>query len=258
LLALADPTPPPSDGPSPDDAELSIGRLRHRFADPSLLELALRHRSWCAENGSVDSNERLEFLGDSVLGLVVTDHLYRSQPDLPEGVLAQRRSELVNARTLAEVAREIDLGPHVRLGRGEALAGGADKTSILSDALEAVLGAIYLDAGLEVAARVILELLADEIAEVAAGRKGDHKSRLQEVVAQWDELPAYRVRGEGPDHQRWFVASVLVGGRELGSGEGATKKQAEQAAAAAALGSIADGAGPTSPATGATNGATDG
>src|SRR5262249_26835703 len=150
------------------------------------------------------------------------------------------------------------LGPHVLLGRGEALAGGADKTSILSDAFEAVLGAIYLDAGIEVASRVILELLADEIAEVTAGRKGDHKSRLQETVAQWDEVPHYRVSGEGPDHQRWFVATVTVGGRPLGRGEGATKKQAEQSAASAALEAIASGAGPTSPTTGATNGATDG
>ncbi len=214
-------------------------RLGHVFVDRSLFELALRHRSWCAENGGVASNERLEFLGDSVLGLVVTDHLYRTEPDLSEGTLAQRRAELVNARTLADVAREVDLGPSVLLGRGEALAGGADKTSILSDAFEAVLGAIYLDAGLAVAERAILELLSDHLAEVSAGRKGDHKSTLQEEVARrWDAVPNYVVAGDGPDHQRWFVAEVSVGDRGLGRGEGATKKQAEQAAAEAALDQI--------------------
>jgi ribonuclease III len=240
------------------DLEALTHRLKHRFAHPELLDLALRHRSWCAENGGLESNERLEFLGDSVLGVVVTDHLYRTEPDLAEGTLAQRRSELVNARTLADVAREIDLGPHLRLGRGEALAGGADKTSILSDAIEAVFGALYLDSGVEVAKRIILRLLEDHLAEVSAGRKGDHKSRLQEVVARWDQVPVYRVSGEGPDHQRWFEATVIVGGRTLGTGEGATKKQAEQSAAAAALGAIAEGAGVDPPDEGVTNGAADG
>jgi ribonuclease-3 len=240
------------------DLDALTHRLGHPFVHPELLDLALRHRSWCAENGGLESNERLEFLGDSVLGLVVTDHLYRTEPDLSEGTLAQRRSELVNARTLADVAREIDLGPHLRLGRGEALARGADKTSILSDALEAVFGALYLDAGLVVAERIILELLEDHLAEVSAGRKGDHKSLLQELVAQRDQVPVYQVSGEGPDHQRWFRATVRVGGDALGTGEGATKKQAEQAAAATALAALAEGPGVDPPDQGVTNGATDG
>ena len=217
-------------------------RLGHRFSDGELLELALRHRSWCAENGGVPSNERLEFLGDSVLGIVVTEHLYRTEPDLQEGILAQRRAELVNARTLADVARELDLGDQLALGRGEGLAGGAQKTSILSDALEAVFGAVFLDAGLDRAGEVILDLLADHLAEVSAGREGDHKSRLQELIARrFERVPHYVVTGEGPDHQRWFAAIVSVGGETWGRGEGRTKKQAEQAAAAAALEAIVGG-----------------
>jgi len=258
-------SPALADQLAPSELEALGLRFGHVFVDPALLELALRHRSWCAENGAVSSNERLEFLGDSVLGLVVTDHLYRTEPDLSEGTLAQRRAELVNARTLADVAREVDLGPAVRLGRGEALAGGADKTSILSDAFEAVLGAIYLDVGLAGAERVILDLLSDHLAEVSAGRKGDHKSTLQEEVARrWDAVPTYDVAGDGPDHQRWFVAEVSVSGRGLGRGEGATKKQAEQAAAAAALDQIErdhrDGAPADAAATSQdrTNGAHDG
>jgi ribonuclease-3 len=234
-LALAE----PSVGPT--DSSLSLAEtLGHEFADPALLELALRHRSWCAENGAVESNERLEFLGDSVLGVVVTEFLYLEEPDLAEGALAQQRSELVNARTLATVARELQIGPHILLGKGEASAGGDDKTSILSDALEAIFGAVFLDGGIDPATDVVLNALDRHLSEVLAGRGGDHKSRLQELAARAELLPRYEVSGEGPDHRRHFTANVSVGDLAQGAGEGRTKKQAEQAAAGAALAHMPD------------------
>ena len=217
-------------------------RLGHPFDDPSLLELSVRHRSWCAEHGNLDSNERLEFLGDAVLGLVVTDELYETGPDLPEGVLAQRRSELVNARVLTELARRIDLGAVLLLGRGEEATGGRDKPSILADTMEAVLGAIYLDGGVEPARRAILALLADHLRVVAEGPGTDFKSRLQEVVARrFDDLPDYVIQETGPDHDKWFEASVHVGDERLGQGAGRSKKAAEQAAAAQAWTALGEG-----------------
>ena len=208
-------------------------RLGHRFAELDLLDLALRHRSWCAEHGGVESNERLEFLGDAVLGLVITDHLYATGPGLAEGVLARRRSELVNARVLAELADDLDLGVHVLLGRGEESTGGRQKPSILADAMEAVFGAIYLDGGLSAAEPVVLRLLAPLVAAVSSGGPGsDFKSRLQEVVAQrHDDVPIYDLAEDGPDHDKWFEATVSVGGAVVGRGGGRSKKQAEQAAA---------------------------
>ena len=229
--ALADvASPDAGDAPLVDLAR----RVGHDFADLGLLELALRHRSWCAENGNLESNERLEFLGDSVLGLVITDHLYESGPDLPEGVMARRRAELVNARVLAEVARDVFLGPAVLLGRGEEATGGRAKPSILADTMEAVIGAVYLDGGLDSAQLVVMELFTAQLREVASGGPGtDFKSRLQEIVARrFDETPTYRVEETGPDHAKWFEATVTVGTDVLGSGGGRSKKQAEQAAAA--------------------------
>jgi ribonuclease III len=216
-------------------------RLGYRFTDPSLLELALRHRSWCAEHDSVPSNERLEFLGDAVLGLVVTDHLYRSSPDT-EGVLARRRSELVSASALAALARAIGLGPAIRLGKGEAGTGGRDKTSILADAMEAVLGAVYLDGGFSAAARVVLSLSHDRITGVVdGGLTSDHKSRLQELAAQvFGDLPRYELTESGPEHAKEFRAAVVLGGRTWGHGAGRTKKEAEQAAAREACERVAD------------------
>lgn len=212
------------------------GSIGHRFDDASLLELALRHRSWCAEHGNVASNQRLEFLGDAALGIVITEALYRADPEAPEGVLARRRAELVNDRVLAEVARRIDLGRALSLGRGEEATGGREKPSILADSLEAVIGAVYLDAGIEATRSVVLGLLGPRVDEVTEGGGGaDFKSRLQEALARdQDGAPVYQLDERGPDHEKWFDATVTVRGRILGSGTGRTKKEAEQAAAAEA------------------------
>jgi ribonuclease III len=198
-----------------------------------LLVRAVSHRSWCAENAGQASNETLEFLGDAVLGLVVTDHIFRSYPDLSEGELAKVRASVVNSAALAEVACTIALGEAVMLGKGEDASGGRTKPSILADALEAVIGAVYIDTGWKAAADLVLDLLGDRIAEAASGPGGqDYKTRLQELAAQrFDELPSYRVVDEGPDHAKMFRAKVSLGGVVRGRGEGRSKKQAEQAAA---------------------------
>jgi ribonuclease-3 len=204
-----------------------------RFRDVALLERALAHRSYCAEHAEVASNERLEFLGDAVLGLVVTDYMYREYPEMPEGELAKLRASVVNAEVLAEVAAEVDLGAALLLGKGEDASGGRAKSSILADALEAVIAATYLDGGWETARRLVLRLLEARIIEGAAGPGGrDYKTRLQELAArQFDQLPRYQVRYEGPDHSRRFFATVLLRGEPWGNGEGRSKKQAEQGAA---------------------------
>lgn len=208
-------------------------RIGYRFEDPELLELALRHRSWCAENGGVESNERLEFLGDAVLGIVVTDHLYRGSPRSSEGVLARRRSELVSATALAGVARSVGLGDVLLLGKGEESTGGRTKTSILADAMEGVIGAVYLDGGIEAASTMLLGLLDERIDGVVSGDvASDHKSRLQEIAARrFGELPRYEITEDGPEHEKVFDAVVLLVGEPWGSGRGRTKKEAEQAAA---------------------------
>lgn len=218
-------------------------RVGHDFADPSLLELAVTHRSWSAEHAGAAPNERLEFLGDAVLGLVITDHLYRTYPDLPEGELAKARAWLVSAPTLAEVAAELGLGDAVRLGKGEHRSGGSAKPSILADGFEAVIGALYLDGGYELASRFVLRSLADHIEDAARGPGGhDFKTQLQELAArQGDILPVYELRDEGPDHDKRFFAQVLVGGVARGRGEGRSKKQAEQAAAKAAWETLGGG-----------------
>ena len=168
-----------------------------------------------------------------MLGLVVTNYLYRTYPDLPEGHLAQVRAAVVNAGVLAEAAGELRLGEAVRLGKGEDSSGGREKPSILSDALEAVIGAVYLDGGWEDASALVMELLGDRMTEAAAGPGGhDFKTRLQELAARtYDELPSYDVASEGPDHAKRFTAKVSIGGEGFGVGEGRSKKQAEQAAA---------------------------
>jgi ribonuclease-3 len=203
------------------------------FADESLLELALTHRSYCAEHGLDDSNERLEFLGDSVLGFVVTSFAYHEYPSLPEGELAKLRAVVVSSETLARLARDLELGAALRLGKGEDASGGRAKPSILADAMEAVIAAVYLDGGLEAARAVVLGAFEATIREQAAGPGGgDYKTRLQELAAQLvDQLPRYHVRHEGPDHSKQFFASVLLRGRTYGTGEGRSKKAAEQDAA---------------------------
>lgn len=171
-----------------------------------------------------------------MLGLVVTDHLYRTYPDLPEGELAKVRASLVNSEALAEVAATLDLGDALLLGKGEAASGGREKPSILADAMEAVIGAVYIDGGWDAAVELIMRLLAERIEEAAAGPGGqDYKTRLQELAARrFDQLPRYDVVDEGPDHAKRFYATVFLDGDERGRGEGRSKKQAEQAAAKAA------------------------
>jgi ribonuclease III len=201
-----------------------------------ILERALTHRSYAYENGGLPTNERLEFLGDSVLGLVVTDTLYRGYPNLPEGQLAKLRAAVVNMTALAEVARGLNLGAYVRLGRGEEGTGGRDKPSILADTLEAVIGAVFIDRGLDAASRLVHNLF-DPVIERSArlGAGLDWKTSLQELTAaELLGVPEYTVTESGPDHQKSFRATVKVGGKILGSGEGRSKKAAEQQAAEAA------------------------
>lgn len=208
--------------------------------DPDLLVLALTHRSFAYENGGLPSNERLEFLGDSVLGIVVTDRLYRDYPDLPEGELAKIRAATVSQRALAVVARDIGLGSYILLGRGETSTGGGDKDSILCDTLEAVFGAVYMAHGIEVASEVILKLVGPSVTAAAgAGVALDWKTSLQEACAAAGlGSPVYEVDGEGPDHARTFTARVVVDGVVRGIGTGTAKKHAEQDAAEAAFASI--------------------
>ena len=201
------------------------------------LERALTHRSYAYENGGLPTNERLEFLGDSVLSLVVTDTLYKGHPTLPEGQLAKLRAAVVQMSTLAEVAaRELDLGSFVRLGRGEEGTGGRHKPSILADTLEAVIGATYIDCGLEEASGLVHRLFDPVIQRSALLGAGlDWKTSLQELTADRGlGVPEYHVRDSGPDHQKMFRAVVRVGARDLGEGEGRSKKAAEQLAAEAA------------------------
>ena len=203
---------------------------------PTSLERALTHRSYAYENDNPPTNERLEFLGDSVLGLVVTDTLFRRYPNLPEGQLAKLRAAVVQMRALAEVARELSLGSYVRLGRGEEVTGGRKKPSILADTLEAIIGAVYIDCGLAEASALVHRLFDPVIAKSAELGAGlDWKTSLQELsAAQMLGVPDYQVEESGPDHQKSFRAVVKVGGRGLGSGVGRTKKAAEQQAAEAA------------------------
>ena len=208
-------------------------RLGYRFDEPGQLELAVTHRSWCAEHDGGPSNERLEFLGDAVLGLVVADFLYQRFPDLPEGQMAKTRAAVVNAATLTDLAVDIELGGHLRLGKGEEISGGRTKASIVSDALEAIIGAVYVDGGLESAREFVLAQLGDRIDE-AASQPGarDYKTLLQESAVR-DGLasPEYDVMQTGPQHNRLFRAAVRIGGDVCGTGEGTTIKQAQRRAA---------------------------
>jgi ribonuclease III len=208
-------------------------RLGWEVDDGELLTRSMSHRSWCAETPGALSNERLEFLGDAVLGLIVTDHLFRTYPTLPEGELAKVRASVVNSAALAEVAAAFEIGDALLLGKGEGQSGGREKPSILADAMEAVIGAVYMDRGWRVAADLVMRLLGDRIEEAAAGPGGqDYKTRLQELCARkFDELPEYQVADEGPDHAKRFEAAVRVHGAINGRGQGRSKKQAEQAAA---------------------------
>ena len=215
-------------------------RLGYQFARPALLRRALSHRSWVAESGEEHSNERLEFLGDAVLGWVIADLAYRRYADLAEGALTDLRKSVVNARALSELSERLGLGEHLLLGRGEDAAGGRTKVSILSDAMEAVLGAVYLDGGSDAAfgmvERLFVPMLDDAVETLGTL---DYKSALQERLAQTGRVgPVYRVSSTGPDHDKRFFASVLIGDELLGEGEGSSKKAAEQEAASVAFASL--------------------
>lgn len=219
--------------------------LGYRFSEPELVRLALTHRSVSSEDRSRQDNERLEFLGDAVLQLVVTDLLYDSYPHLAEGQMAKVRAGVVSRATLAEIALELGLGAHVELAPSEDATGGRAKESILADAVEAVIGAVYLDGGMEPVRQVVTTLWAERIAERSKqpGIK-DYKTRLQELAARDGGRPVYQVEGQGPDHDRRFSAVVSVAGVDYGSGEGRSKKEAEQAAARLALETLIAGPGP--------------
>ena len=204
-----------------------------RFRAQGLRDEALSHRSFAFERGTSVTNERLEFLGDAVLGLVITDLAFRAFPELSEGDLAKLRAAMVNMTTLAEGARALNLGAQRRRGRGEARSGGREKPRILADGLEAVLGAVYLDRGLRPVYELVRRLFWPRMVAYVRGEGDrDYKTLLQELAAQdLGRLPEYRVQERGPDHRKEFTATVVVGGRESGRGTGRSKKEAEQRAA---------------------------
>lgn len=212
-------------------------RIGYQFQDRSLLENALTHSSYANEHrgAGMPSNERLEFLGDSILGLIVADHLYRSRPDLPEGDLTRIRAALVCEGSLVEVAKALDLGSYLRLGKGEEAGGGRHRPSIQADAVEAMLAAVYLDGGMEAVRPIIRKLILDKEREKSAGR--DYKTALQELVQRTPgaAVSYALVRESGPDHCRSFEMEASVDGKVIGAGAGRTKKEAEQMAAKAAL-----------------------
>jgi ribonuclease-3 len=223
--------------------------MRVRFRDPALLELALTHTSFAAEQdrprgSALVTNQRLEFLGDAVLALVVADLAFRTYEDLPEGELARLRSATVNQTVLAQVARDLGVGEHLRLGRGEVLSGGRDKDNILADAMEALLGAVYLDRGLEAAFHMIQRLFRPSIRAYVRGEGArDYKGMLQELTAdQGLGVPRYRVEGSGPPHRPEFAAQVRVAGALVGSGLGRTNKHPSPPAARVAFGRLRAGA----------------
>ena len=211
------------------------------FHDAALLDLALSHRSWAFEAGGLATNERLEFLGDAVLGLVITDRVYGALPDAAEGRLAKLRAATVNTQSLAGIARQLGLGSVVKLGRGEEQSGGRDKDSILADTLEAVIGAVYIDQGMDVASELVHRLFDNLVDELARSKDAlDHKTSLQELsAAELQTLPSYELSEDGPDHEKRFTARAVVNGEVLGAGEGRSKKEAEQAAAREALAALA-------------------
>lgn len=217
-------------------------KIGYKFADKSLLETAMRHSSWTAENIGFESNERLEFLGDSVIGFVVADIMYRRYPDFDEGKLTDLRKIVVNMNALSRVATQLGLGEFILLGRGEEAGGGREKTSILANALEAVFAAVYLDSGALSAYALVRSLLSESIDEALAALKQlDAKSQLQELCSRLDNpMPEYRVTDEGPDHAKTFYAAVYIGNDWMGAGSGRSKKVAEELAAQQAFATLQD------------------
>jgi ribonuclease III, bacterial len=224
-------------------ADSSRTFLNYRFTDDSLLEEALTHKSYVNERreSGRTHNERLEFLGDAVLSLVISDYLARRYPELSEGALSKLKAKLVSEAPLANAARRIDLGRYLKLGRGEERSKGRNKTSLLADALEAIIAAVYLDGGFEVSRDFTVEVLADELGHLDAVHEhpggDDYKTRFQEwCQKRYEVLPQYLVVGEtGPDHQKVFEVEVQVNQRVVGVGRGSSKKEAEQEAAQHAL-----------------------
>lgn len=221
---------PAASHPIPVEAYATlVGRLGYDVSDHELVGRALTHRSWCAEHDGFVSNERLEFLGDSVLGLVVTDEIYRRFGDASEGLLSRVRASVVCSPALAEMATDLGVGPALLLGKGEAASGGRTRPSILADAMEAVIGAVYLDGGSAAATEVVLRLVCPRLENAGAQ---DHKSLLHELMAkERQQQVAYEITEDGPEHDKTFRAVVVINGRAAGLGTGRTKKQAEQAAA---------------------------
>ena len=222
--------------PELDDA------LGVRFSDPSIRAAALTHRSYAFEQELDVNNERLEFLGDAVLGLVVTDVAYRDFPGMPEGELAKLRAAIVNMSALADVARALRLGDFIMLGKGEEMSGGRDKASILADALEAILGAIYLDRGLGTARAFIERVFRPRMVAYVRGEgERDYKTILQELAsADLHAMPEYKISDQGPDHLKEFTATVFLNGKAWGRGIGRSKKEAEQQAAHEAYEKLSD------------------
>ena len=217
-------------------------KIGYKFADKSLLETAMRHSPWTAENIGFESNERLEFLGDSVIGFVVADIMYRRYPDFDEGKLTDLRKIVVNMNALSRVATQLGLGEFILLGRGEEAGGGREKTSILANALEAVFAAVYLDSDALSAYALVRSLLSESIDEALAALKQlDAKSQLQELCSRLDNpMPEYRVTDEGPDHAKTFYAAVYIGNDWMGAGSGRSKKVAEELAAQQAFATLQD------------------
>lgn len=226
------------DAPASTDLDGLLAKLEIVIARPDL-ERALTHRSYAHEAGGIPTNERLEFLGDSVLGIVVTEHLYRAHPDVTEGELAKMRAATVSQRALAQVARALGLGEYILLGRGELVTHGREKDSILSDTLEAIIGAAYLENGLEPTRAMVEQLCAPLLTHAARLSAGlDWKTSLQELAGVHGlPAPVYRVEGSGPDHDRTFAAEAIVG-QFTGTGTGSSKKVAEHAAAEAVFETI--------------------
>jgi ribonuclease-3 len=228
-----------SGSPSAADGEVDRAELNSVLQleiEPELLTLALTHRSYAYENGGIGHNERLEFLGDSILGQAVTVMLYLENPDVDEGELAKRRASLVSSAALAEIAANIQLGRYLLLGRGEELTGGREKQSILADCVEAIIGAAYLSVGPDAATALVLRLIAPLMADPDRfGASMDPKTSLQELSTRLGKgLPHYSVTDSGPDHSKRCTAQVAIAGETIASGDGTSKKQAEMAAALAA------------------------
>ena len=224
-----------------DELEKLSRRLGYRFANTELLQAALTHSSWCAENKGNVSNERLEFLGDAVLGMAVTRHIYDQYPELSEGKLSQLRALVVSSGSLSQLAEELGVGDNLLLGKGQITPDEAMPPSILEDAMEAIIGAVFLDGGWEESASFVVRLLGDQIEINSRRNNEDFKSRLQALAGQrFSTTPDYEITSEGPAHEKRFFVDVSINGRTLGHGEGRSKKEAMQFAAEQALGHFMD------------------